>query len=336
MSNADISFALVATPGKDFRLFCDDGRARLRSLDRFVAVPWLMPWAAGVTINDTVINTGPCILADSVGEMSPTTDREVYLERVRALIKTLGETGGKTVISRVTSGRFCVDTRMVADAAIDYLHNAPADCYRCLFHTPATGTWLIVSPETLADIEPSSGTLHTMSLAGTRPAGTAGAWDEKNRREQAIVTEFILDCLRENGLTDITVTESIRRAANVEHIVSDITARLSPGFDTATFLNSLSPTPALCGYPRPVSVERIEAIEDHKRLMYGGYTAVVEGTGHIYAAITLRCARLSPEGWCVYTGGGITADSQAEAEWDESCMKAAPLVNLFTRLSHRV
>ena len=43
MSNADISFALVATPGKDFRLFCDDGRARLRSLVRFVAVPWLMP-----------------------------------------------------------------------------------------------------------------------------------------------------------------------------------------------------------------------------------------------------------------------------------------------------
>lgn len=331
--NNSISFALVAASGKDFRLFCDDGKARLRSLDRFVAVPWLMPWQAGVAINDTVLDGQPRIPADSLGDMPSTTGRGDYLERVRGLIATLGETGGKTVISRVTSGRFDAPAEMVADAAVDYLRKAPTDCYRCLFHTPKTGTWLIVSPETLADIDPSSGTLRTMSLAGTRPADTVGDWDEKNRREQAIVTDFIIDCLRENGLTDIAVTESVRRAANVEHIVSDITARLSPGFDTATFLNSLSPTPALCGYPRQVSVDRIGQIENHQRLMYGGYTAVVEGSGHIHAAVTLRCARLSPEGWCVYTGGGITADSQAEAEWDESCIKARPLVELFSGLS---
>lgn len=335
MSVTNISFALVATPGNDFRLFCDDGRARLRSLDRFVAVPWLMPWQSGVAINDTIIDGSPYIPTDDDGEMPPTTNREVYLERVRRLIATLGETGGKTVISRVTSGDFDADTDDVADAVVEYLRNAPTDCYRCFFCTPATGAWLIVSPETLADIEPSSGTLRTMSLAGTRPAGTDGGWDAKNSKEQSIVTDFILDCLHENGLTDITVAESIRRASNVEHIVTDITARLSPGFNTTTFLNSLSPTPALCGYPRQLSVDRISAIEDHQRLMYGGYTAVVEGTGHIHAAVTLRCARLSHKGWCIYTGGGITADSLAEAEWEESCLKAAPLAQLFAGLSRQ-
>lgn len=333
MNPGQLSYAFVATPGNDFRLFCDDGLSPLRGNDRFVAVPWNESWSNGVVIRDTACEWEPFISNSTGRRPDKSTVREKYLRNIASLVEELKQTGGKTVISALVCGRFGQSPAVVMDNVLEYLFNAPADCYRCLFSTPQTGTWLVVSPETLANIDLHGKILSTMSLAGTRPAGTGGDWDVKNRDEQDMVTQFIIGCLKDNGLTDITAVSGTRQASAVEHIVTSIQARIGEGFDMPALLDSLSPTPALCGLPRAASLHRIAKIEDFPRLMYGGYTAVVEAGRQVTSAVTLRCASLDTLGWTIYTGSGITPASGPEDEWDEIMLKARPIRNLLETLS---
>ncbi len=329
MTSAEISFALVALPGAPFRMFRDNGAGSLRSRDVFVAVPWNTSFDKGYVIRDTDCPLTPGLDGFGTAPLTQSTDREEYLRQLATLISTLKATGGKTVVSAVICGSFAGPSEVTMDRLVQFLHDAPSDCYRCLFHTPRTGTWLIVSPETLADIELDGGRLRTMSLAGSRPAGTGGAWDRKNRDEQAMVTGFILDCLKTHGVSEITTATGTRRASAVEHIITEIEGRTDDGYDCFGLLDSLSPTPALCGLPRDVSLRRIAEIERHPRRMYGGYTAVIESGKRIYAAVTLRCAHIDSGSWCIYTGSGITGASDPEAEWSEISLKARPLTDLF-------
>ncbi|MDE6814003.1 MAG: hypothetical protein K2J28_09300, partial [Duncaniella sp.] len=57
--------------------------------------------------------------------------------------------------------------------------------------------------------------VRTMALAGTRPADVTGPWDGKNIYEQSLVTEFIAETLKKEGL-DVKVGElSDKRFVNI-------------------------------------------------------------------------------------------------------------------------
>ena len=67
--------------------------------------------------------------------------------------------------------------------------------YIALFYTPATGMWLIASPEIL--LRGDANGYQTMALAGTmRYAGEDMRWSDKNREEQQLVTDYIRTCLQ--------------------------------------------------------------------------------------------------------------------------------------------
>lgn len=335
---AGVQFAAVSLPGEDVRFLCDDGRQTLLSDDSFVAVPWLGKFEDGVIIRDALTTTEASALpAEDMPSMEDNTaclptDKNDYLAGIARVVADLRKGGGKTVIASVITG----ETEMDAlNFAVGYLDDASRDSYRCIFYAPQTGLWVLVSPEVLLDVNTRSGELYTMALAGTRPAGTVGEWDEKNIEEQSIVTGFITECLEKNGCHGLYLVKGTRRAANVEHIVTHIKARTGECTELRRLLDELSPTPALCGLPRDISIERIARTETFPRRMYGGYTAFVAGD-RFYSAVTLRCVCFNRSGWCVYAGGGITAASVPEHEWRETRMKAAPLVEALRSHRHSI
>ena len=170
-----------------------------------------------------------------------------------------------------------------------------------------------------------------MSLAGTRPATPGMPWDSKNTAEQAYVTRFICDALSDLGLEPQCGPDGTLRYGAIEHICTRIEAEVKPHINLGEILDALSPTPAVAGTPRSIALGEIASVEDTPRRCYAGYLLHSDGSGRRRAYVNLRCAQISPEGYCIYAGGGITADSNPASEWTETEAKAAVLVDIMNR-----
>lgn len=229
-------------------------------------------------------------------------------ERLRA------EKGRKVVAATVMVREKSLD---IAEKFYDLCDRFP-DSFVFSFSTPVTGCWIGASPELL--MRGRERQLETMALAGTRKVGETGEWDEKNKEEQRIVTEYIEDGLKNNGLSGETGDTFTKKAGPIEHICTHISATLGGNFDIKKLedlIRDLSPTPALCGSPKQFAMEVIKATEPFNRGCYGGFCGPYNGVKDFAFHVVLRCASVSDKRFCVYAGGGITLQSVLDTEWKE-------------------
>ena len=342
--NRNIPFALTFLPGSDVPLFaasksvpertallseCDDGFI-LNTFASDIKFPlYIRPEIAPEQI---VGSDGFCVegIAGNVEIWESSTNKEDYIRRVSALIARLAKNGGKTVISRVVCGKASsIDWIAVARELFMKFGSA----YRFLYYTPQTGAWIGASPESLLLYDGSARMLSTMSLAGTRKYDdTNKRWDIKNIREHVFVTDYILSCLRSFGLNpEVGAAENLRYGI-IEHLCHRINVcGVSPDsvFD---IIGRMSPTPALAGYPLEDALSHISEVEDFPRICYGGYIGnVINGNLHCY--VNLRCAHIQAGRFCLFAGGGITADSQAGDEWEETAFKCSALLEIIENSS---
>ena len=195
--------------------------------------------------------------------------------------------------------------------------------FRYLWHHPAVGTWLGATPETLLSVK--NGEMHTMSLAGTQPfrGTTEVEWGEKEREEQAMVTRSVLGQIGPLAVDIKTGITQTVKAGNLLHLLTPITAKLPSG---TTGLNKvisvLHPTPAVCGLPREKAREFILEHEGYDRKYYTGYLGPVDPEKGTDLFVNLRCMEVRGEEYSIYVGGGITRDSDPEAEWQETVNKS--------------
>ena len=258
--------------------------------------------------------SGYCMPHDSTGY-------EAYAHEVEEIINALkrGE-GRKVVAARVIVREGDCD---IADKFYDLCERFP-EAFVFAFGTPVTGCWIGATPELL--LEGKEGVISTMALAGTREALTDEDWDEKNIEEQQIVSDYICEVFDNNGLSPNPGEPYTKRAGNIEHICTEISARQPEanlsGNDISALLKELSPTPALCGSPKEFALREINELENFDRGCYGGFCGPYHSPGDFNFHVVLRCASVSIEKQCVYVGGGITALSNVETEWQETLLKS--------------
>jgi len=240
----------------------------------------------------------------------PEEYRTVFQEFHRAVS---GHRFEKLVLSRVRTiiTEDIPDIReMFFEACRKYRHLAVM-----LFHTPATGTWLIATPEPILEYE--NGIYHTVALAGTMRH--EGEWSEKNRREQALVEQFIENTIRPVCDTFTADGPHTVTAGDLVHLRTDISFRGEErALSEIAFL--LHPTPAVCGIPRSRAGEFITAHEHTDRKYYSGFAGPVGIGGISRLFVSLRCARIEPDlkRITLYAGGGIMPESECEAEFAET------------------
>lgn len=259
------------------------------------------------------------------------TTKAQYLKGVRAVIKQLKTNGGKTVISRVISG----STRRlnVPGLAEEYLSGLP-NTFRFLYNHPITGLWIVASPELLMYLDKTTGYLGTGALAGTRRRTLHDEpWDDKNLREHQVVRDYILTALRVLDLHPQAEPTGALPFGSIEHLATPINATINDQVTFYDILDRLSPTPALCGYPREKALQIIRNIELHNRCCYGGYIAL-ETPKHILACVNLRCINIVDGRYNIFVGGGIMPDSDPLTEWRETCDKASRLTDIIYRMKH--
>jgi isochorismate synthase len=330
-----LSFALFRDKGSDEIAFiCDDHSEKpTLSNKRFFAVKWLNKYADRIEIADKLsIEQAAEYTSERKYSLAEpwaiSTSHSDYIASVRMLIDDLKANGGKTVISRVISLPHSQD---IASITEQYFSVNPA-AYCCLLHTPQTGCWLIASPELLLSADFNTKTFDTLALAGTRSIKNSSnktqKWDSKNIIEQRIVKDYIIQTLNDLHVDFQVSNEETLQTGNIEHIATFISGNIDNHADVEHIIDALNPTPALCGSPRERAIDNIRSTEQHQRRLYGGYFGCAD-ENNFKAIVTLRCAQLSLTNSCLYAGGGITADSNAQTEWDETSLKSCVLSNII-------
>ena len=203
-----------------------------------------------------------------------------------------------------------------------------------LVDTPKSGCWLTATPEIL--LEGLGSDWRTIALAGTMKLegdqlngeGESLTWSTKNIQEQRIVATYITECLeqftsdfREDGPRTV-------RAANLVHLRSDFTFRLSDHAHIGNLLQALHPTPAVCGLPKREAFQFIVRNEHTPRRYYSGFMGPL-GTDETHLYVSLRCMNIDHDTCHLYAGGGLLKDSILEQEWQETEAKLETIRKLL-------
>ena len=200
--------------------------------------------------------------------------KEIHLDLVRKSIEAIREgTMSKVVASR----RFSVPgPKDIFRTYFDMIRIYP-EAFGYLWHHPEAGTWIGATPELL--LRYHSGRSRTLALAGTRkvdPEASPPEWTKKERHEQQLVTDYIVDRMKKLSLHPETGAVRDIRAGSLWHLGTEITAPATQT-EASELLHSLHPTPAVCGTPLEAAKAFIKMNENYSREYYTGFLGEVGG-----------------------------------------------------------
>ena len=207
-----------------------------------------------------------------------------------------------------------------------------------LFFLRCEGPVLIgSSPEILVRLE--DGRIDVRPIAGTRPRGRTPEEDLARERElladpKERAEHIMLVDLGRNDVGRVAEVGSVRvselgvieRYSHVMHIVSNVQARLREGCDWLDLLRATFPAGTLSGAPKVRAMEIIDELETLRRGPYGGCVGYVDYSGNMDTAIAIRTLLVKDGQIFLRTGAGIVADSEPEAEYQETIAKGRALV----------
>lgn len=203
------------------------------------------------------------------------------------------------------------------------------DAFVFLVSVPGVMTWMGATPEIF--LEQSQQGTSTMALAGTRPVGTRGEWGEKEVEEQAIVADYVKELLQEIGEWEVKGPFS-KQAGGVEHLCTKFTSLQNLSASQVDRLRQLlHPTPAVGGFPVREAIRMIRQIEGESRRYYAGYLGPLNADGTFHWFVNLRSMEVFEKAVRLYIGGGITALSDSEKEWEETELKSRTLMDVVEK-----
>ena len=197
--------------------------------------------------------------------------------------------------------------------------------FNYLLNIPTLGMWMGASPETL--ITGNNKEYKTISLAGTKTLFENNNWMQKEIEEQKFVTDYIAQKLNSHNISNhYNPTPETVSAGNLSHLKTtfDIYTDKPP----LQVANLLHPTPAVCGLPQKEALEFIQKKEGYNRSFYTGFLGPVDNK-NCNLFVNLRCMQVFKSEYWLYVGGGITASSVPEKEWEETELKAQTLLDIL-------
>lgn len=176
-------------------------------------------------------------------------------------------------------------------------------------------------------------------IAGTRRRGVTAAEDaelerelladEKERAEHIMLVDLARNDLgRVSGFGDVKVDDlmAIERYSHVMHIVSSVSGKLASSYQPFDAFTACFPAGTVSGAPKVRAMELIDSMERNRRGPYAGAVGYFDLSGNLDTCITIRTIVATGGKAYVQAGAGIVADSEPEAEADETRRKAEALL----------
>jgi anthranilate synthase component I len=193
------------------------------------------------------------------------------------------------------------------------------------------------SPEPLVRVE--EGRVSTRPIAGTRPRGETELRDRllehelladpKEQAEHAMLVDLARNDLGRvcvAGSVEPTQLMEVERFTKVMHIVSTVEGDLRDDLHPLDALAVTFPAGTLSGAPKRRAMELIASHEPDARGPYGGAVGYCTFQGDLDFCITIRTAVVKNGSAHVQSGAGVVADSDPQAELEETEAKAAALL----------
>jgi anthranilate synthase component 1 len=261
------------------------------------------------------------------------------------LTREMYEAGVRTIKERIAAGdiyQAVLSQRFEAKVEAE-----PLTVYRALRHVNPSpymyfirmGKLAIVgsSPEMLVRVEGQH--VETHPIAGTRPRGRNEEEDlrladelkrnEKERAEHVMLVDLgrnDLGRVCEYGSVKVPQYMGLERFSHVMHLVSTVEGRLADTHDHLDALVSCFPAGTVSGAPKIRAMQILAELEPTRRDLYAGAVGYIDFAGNLDFCIAIRTITLRDGVARVQAGGGIVADSNPAAEYQESCDKAGALL----------
>ncbi|MFB5085309.1 anthranilate synthase component I family protein, partial [Symbiobacterium thermophilum] len=153
--------------------------------------------------------------------------------------------------------------------------------------------------------------------------------DEKERAEHVMLVDLgrnDLGRVCNYGTVHVHQLMHVERYSHVMHIVSDIRGEVAEEKDACDVLTACFPAGTLTGAPKVRAMEIIDELEPVRRGIYGGAVGYFSWSGAMDTCIAIRTLIMKGDRVFIQAGAGIVADSDAEAELNESRNKARALI----------
>ena len=176
-------------------------------------------------------------------------------------------------------------------------------------------------------------------IAGTRRRGADAAEDRVLEAElladpKELAEHLMLLDLGRNDVGRVARVGTVKVAQEMEvefysdvmHIVSRVEGTLGEGYDGIDVLIAGFPAGTVSGAPKIRAMEIIDELEAERRGIYAGCIGYFAGNGEVDTCIAIRTGIIKDGVLHVQAGGGIVADSDPAAEYQESLNKARALI----------
>ena len=195
------------------------------------------------------------------------------------------------------------------------------------------------SPEQFLRVN-ESGLVSSKPIKGTRKRSTDEAEDlllveelrsnEKERAENLMIVDLMRNDLgRVSEPSDVVVAKlfDVESYATVHQLVSTVEAKLKPGLDVFDAIEACFPAGSMTGAPKISAMEILVGLEQGQRGLYSGCFGYISYKGAADLAMTIRTIVFEEGKATIGIGGGITIDSDPQAELFETKLKAKALLS---------
>jgi len=256
--------------------------------------------------------------------------KEEYIQTIEETIEAIKET---ELLKVIISRQIPVERPDRSLGELFFQLNAKTpNAFTYLVNLPVAGIWMGATPEVL--LKSDGQTFETVSLAGTQVRKYDSEdyyWNTKDIEEQAFVSRYMLELFYcfdihkyktsgpetlESGKVAHLKTSFFFPAEKIEHQLGN-------------FISELHPTPAVCGLPKDLADDFIRLKEKYDRKYYTGYLGPWKLNQQVNLFVNLRCMEITDDEFILFAGGGITAKSVAEREWEETNQKARTLLEVI-------
>ena len=262
-------------------------------------------------------------------EVHPNFTKEEYKQAVDHMIRYIIE--GDIYIANMTQQLTVSSDKKPLDVFYDLRENNPSPFGGYFDY----GDFQIIcaSPERFLKMQ--KGHVDTRPIKGTRKRGETPEEDmlmrtelensEKDKSELLMIVDLERNDLNRvcrPGSVKVTELFTVEEYATVFHLVSDIEGDLENGKNVMDLLEAAFPGGSITGAPKYRAMEIIDELENNKRNLYTGSMGYLTLDGDCDFNIVIRTALHKDGKYYLGVGGGITAESDLEFEYEETLQKA--------------
>ena len=188
----------------------------------------------------------------------------------------------------------------------------------------------------------------TRPIKGTRPRGATSKEDTrlaaellaapKDNAELVMITDLERNDLGrvcEFGSVHVSELVRVEAYATVHHLVSTVEGRLRSDVSPVDCVRACFPGGSITGAPKIRAMEIIDELEPHARGVYTGAIGFLGYNGLTHLNVAIRTVVQQGRELTFHAGGGIVADSEPDAEYDETLVKAQGILNAIKQLRLR-